>query len=240
MGLRTTRNRQASKQRLYRSPPGRLRSRRMCRRRTLQNRRKRVASRRRRRCRRRCRCSTTTMTTRVDRRGFLKGSALFAAASAWPGASGPRAGARRSRRPTPGEKKDEAAEEEAAARQGRPRIPRLRHVRRQHVQAGEDLDLRAVRVQLRGIAVAVVDRTCFQQFERGRAALPAERRRAPPARPRISSTSSTRPSSSALASSACSSMRRGPRRVVQTRPASAPARSAAAAPGCGSRVSPAS
>ena len=149
-GWRTIRRRQASKERLYRSPPG------------LPTARWSTDSARIARSTSpasgagagddahvRLRDDGASRPTRV-----LEGSALFAAVlGAWPRVPASRR-SRRSRRPTTSRptRTDAGPEEEAAPRQGRPRVPRVRHVRRQHVQAGEHLDLRAVRLQLRGIA----------------------------------------------------------------------------------------
>jgi hypothetical protein len=85
----------------------------------------------------------------LDRRGFLKGSALFAAvmgAAAVPALAQEAAEAGTRRQAGRQDRTAAGAEEEAAPRQERARVPGVRHVRRQHVQAGQHLDLRAVRV----------------------------------------------------------------------------------------------
>ena len=163
------------------------------------------------------------------------------------GASGPGAGTaaeagarRRARRRT------RPAEEEAAARQGRPRIPRLRHVRRQHVQAGEDLDLRAVRVQLRGIASRDVGRSrlpstaVLQQLDqsghdaalRARSAVSASSTSAHLIQQLRRGRRRRAPSSACSRSAPCGARRR------PARPASAPARRRCRGVRAGSRAEP--
>ncbi len=101
--------------------------------------------------------------TTVDRRNFLRGSALFAAAIglkvAVPAAAQQEQDQDQSQ-PKPQEKKDPFADGQGQERRedlhrpGRSGVPHLPAVRLQHVQAGPHVGVRQLRLQLRGIVPA--------------------------------------------------------------------------------------